>query len=421
MNIWQLVVKEINRRKLNFILGLVSVVIAVTTLMGALIFLRAHDKRTEQIVAQKQEETTQRMALMQDDYRKIMKKLGFNLLILPKDQQMADLYANDYASKYMPEDYVTTLSGSKIMLIRHLLPTLQQKVKWPEKQRTVILIGTRGEVPFLHRDPKEPMLVAVPKGTMVLGYELHQSMNLKQGDKVQLFGRSFTVHQCNEERGTKDDISIWIDLKQAQEILNRPDQINAILALKCVCAGNDISQIRKEIIAILPGTQVIEQGSKVITRAEARERAAQEAREAIEAEIRNREKLKKERESFASIMVPLVLIACGVWITILFYTNVRDRQSEIGIFRAIGVRAKSILKIFLLKALLMGLIGGCLGYLIGMLSGIIFLEFRFVLSIVDIRFFILAIILSTLLSLLASWIPALLASQQDPAIVLREE
>jgi len=421
MNIWQLVVKEINRRKLNFILGLVSVVIAVTTLMGALIFLRAHDKRTEQIVAQKQEETTQRMALMQDDYRKIMKKLGFNLLILPKDQQMADLYANDYASKYMPEDYVTTLSGSKIMLIRHLLPTLQQKVKWPEKQRTVILIGTRGEVPFLHRDPKEPMLVAVPKGTMVLGYELHQSMNLKQGDKVQLFGRSFTVHQCNEERGTKDDISIWIDLKQAQEILNRPDQINAILALKCVCAGNDISQIRKEIIAILPGTQVIEQGSKVITRAEARERAAQEAREAIEAEIRNREKLKKERESFASIMVPLVLIACGVWITILFFTNVRDRQSEIGIFRAIGVRAKSILKIFLLKALLMGLIGGCLGYLIGMLSGIIFLEFRFVLSIVDIRFFILAIILSTLLSLLASWIPALLASQQDPAIVLREE
>jgi len=421
MNIWQLVVKEINRRKLNFILGLVSVVIAVTTLMGALIFLRANDKRTEQIVAQKQEETTQRMALMQDDYRKIMKKLGFNLLILPKDQQMADLYANDYASKYMPEDYVTTLSGSKIMLIRHLLPTLQQKVKWPEKQRTVILIGTRGEVPFLHRDPKEPMLVAVPKGTMVLGYELHQSMNLKQGDKVQLFGRSFTVHQCNEERGTKDDISIWIDLKQAQEILNRPDQINAILALKCVCAGNDISQIRKEIIAILPGTQVIEQGSKVITRAEARERAAQEAREAIEAEIRNREKLKKERESFASIMVPLVLIACGVWITILFYTNVRDRQSEIGIFRAIGVRAKSILKIFLLKALLMGLIGGCLGYLIGMLSGIIFLEFRFVLSIVDIRFFILAIILSTLLSLLASWIPALLASQQDPAIVLREE
>jgi len=421
MNIWQLVVKEINRRKLNFILGLVSVVIAVTTLMGALIFLRAHDKRTEQIVAQKQEETTQRMALMQDDYRKIMKKLGFNLLILPKDQQMADLYANDYATKYMSEEYVTVLSESKIMSIRHLLPSLQQKVKWPEKQRTVILIGTRGEVPFLHRDPKEPMLIAVPKGTMVLGYELHQSMNLKQGDKVPLFGRSFTVQQCNEERGTKDDISIWIDLKQAQEILNRPDQINAILALKCVCAGNDISQIRKEIIAILPGTQVIEQGSKVITRAEARERAAQEAREAIEAEIRNREKLKKERESFASIMVPLVLIACGVWITILFFTNVRDRQSEIGIFRAIGVRAKSILKIFLLKALLMGLIGGCLGYLIGMLSGIIFLEFRFVLSIVDIRFFILAIILSTLLSLLASWIPALLASQQDPAMVLREE
>jgi len=421
MNIWQLVVKEIMRRKMNFSLGLVSVVIAVTTLMVALIFLRAHDKRTEQIIAQKQQETTQRMALMQDDYRKIMKKLGFNLLILPQDQQLADLYANDYATKYMSEEYVTALSESKIMSIRHLLPSLQQKVKWPEKQRTVILIGTRGEVPFLHRDPKEPMLVAVPKGTMVLGYELHKSLDLKQGDKVQLFGQSFTVQRCNEERGSKDDISIWIDLKQAQDILNRPNQVNAILALKCVCAGNDISQIRKEITAILPGTQVIEQGTKVITRSEARERAAQEALEAIDAEIRNREKLKEEREAFASIMVPLVLIACGVWIFLLFLSNVRDRQSEIGIFRAIGVRAKSILEIFLLKALLMGFFGGCLGYIIGMLFGIILLDSRLVFSIVDVRFLFLAICLSTILSILASWIPALLASQQDPAVILREE
>ncbi|MBN2411665.1 FtsX-like permease family protein [candidate division KSB1 bacterium] len=421
MNIWQLVVKEISRRKMNFSLGLVSVVIAVTTLMGALILLRAHDVRTEQIVAQKEEETKQRMVLMQDDYRKIMKKLGFNLLILPKDQQLADLYANDYASKYMPEDYVSALSASKIMSIRHLLPSLQQKIKWPEKQRTIILIGTRGEVPFLHRDPKEPMLVAVPKGTMVLGYELHQSLNLKQGDKVRFFGQDFMVHQCNEERGSKDDISIWIDLKQAQDILNRPDQVNAILALKCICAGDDISLIRKEITAILPGTQVIEQGTKVITRAEARERAAQEAEEAIGAEIQNREKLKKERETYASIMVPLVLIACGVWIFLLFLSNVRDRQSEIGIFRAIGVRASGILKIFLLKALLIGLIGGFLGFIIGIFSGIVFLDLRLVLSIVDFRFLLLAIVLSTLLSLLASWIPALLASQQDPAIVLREE
>jgi len=421
MNIWQLVVKEISRRKMNFVFGLVSVVIAVTTLTGALILLRAHDIKTEQIITQKQEETKQRMALMQDDYRKIMKKLGFNLLILPQDQQLADLYANDYATKYMPEKYVTALSESRIMSIRHLLPSLQQKVKWPEKQRTVILIGTRGEVPFLHRDPKEPMLVAVPKGTMVLGYELHSSLNLKPGDKVQLFGRSFTVHQCNEERGSKDDISIWIDLKQAQDILNRPDQVNAILALKCICAGNDISQIRKEITDVLPGTQVIEQGTKVITRAEARERAALEAREAVDAEIRNREKLKQERETFASIIVPLVLLACGVWIFLLFLSNVRDRQSEIGIFRAIGVRAKSILNIFLLKALLVGIIGGCLGYIIGMLAGIIILDFRLVIAVVDIRFLFLAICLSTLLSLLASWIPAVLASQQDPAVILREE
>ncbi len=182
MNINKLVIKEITRRKLNFVLGLLSVVFAVTTVTGVLTMLHIHDLKTGEIVAKKEGETRERMAVLEDDYRKIMKNLGFNLLILPKDQNLNDLYADDFATKYMPESYVDSLAASHSMFIRHLLPSLQQKIEWPEKRRTIILTGIRGEVPFLHKDPKEPMMVAVPKGTMIMGHELHNSLNLKTGE-----------------------------------------------------------------------------------------------------------------------------------------------------------------------------------------------------------------------------------------------
>ena len=420
MTILKLTIKEITRRKLNFVLGLTSVVLAVTVLVGALTMLKMHDIRTAQIVSQKEEETKQRLAKLEDDYRKIMKNLGFNLLLIPKDQNLGDLYADDFASKYMPETSVNTLAQSKIMSIRHLLPSLQQKIKWSEQQRSIILIGTRGEVPFLHRDPKEPILVAVPKGSAVLGYELAASLNISPGETIQLMGKMFKVEKTNEERGTKDDITIWIDLEEAQHLLQRPEQINAILALKCHCYGNDIAQVRKEIAAILPDVQVIEKGTRVLTRAEARDRAAQEAQEALQAEIQNRQRLRDEQELFSSILVPLVLLGAGIWIALLFFANVRERKSEIGILRALGVRSRSILLLFLSKAMVIGALGAILGYLIGTAAGLMW-GGQFTPAAVDLKLLLLALILALLLSVFAGWIPAFLASQQDPADVLREE
>ena len=135
MSIRRLVLKEILHRKLNFALGLSSVIVAVACLVGALTLLSAHDIRTEGIVARKQAETDERMRGLEDDYRKIMKGMGFNVLILPKGQS-SDFWEHDFASKYMPEEYADRLAESGVMTIRHLLPSLQQKVKWPERMRT---------------------------------------------------------------------------------------------------------------------------------------------------------------------------------------------------------------------------------------------------------------------------------------------
>jgi hypothetical protein len=422
MTVWRLVLREISHRKLNFGLGLLSVLVAVACLTGALTLLDLHDLGTERIIAAKEAETRKQMAKLEDDYRKIMKQMGFNVLIVPKDQNLTDLYAENFASKYMPEEYATRLAQSKIVTIQHLLPSLQQKTKWPEQgDRTIIVIGTRGEVPIVHADAKKPILDAVAPGTIVLGHELHRGAKLKPGDQTKLLGREFTVSKCYPERGTKDDVTAWVNLKEAQELFDKRGLINGILALECVCAADSLAKIRAEIGGILPDTHVIEFASQAVARAEARQRAATVARESIEAEKLQRGRLRRAREEFAAWLVPVVMIACGVWIGFLMFGNVRERRAEIGVLRAIGLRSRQILLVFLSRALWMGLLGGVAGYAAGFCVGTGFCEPGVAARLFRPDLLALVLVAAPALAVIASWIPSVLAAQQDPAVVLREE
>jgi len=426
MTLREFVFKEIRLRRLNFALAVASVIVAVGVLVAEMTLLTAHDLRTTRILDAKRAETEAEMARMEDDYRKIMKKLGFNLLILPEGQQLEDFYAKGYAALDMPETYVEKLSGSSLMTVRHLLPSLEQKIRWPEQgQRHVILVGTRGEVPMTHRMPREPMMIAVPSGSVVLGHEIWDSLKLKGGDSITLLGESFEVSQCLPERGNKDDVTLWIDLARAQQMLNKPGRINAILALKCHCAGADLAGVRKQIGTILPGVQILELSSRVIVRAEARDRAKAAAQAAIEAERQHRERLRKEREAFAAWLVPLVMLGAAVWIGLLTLANVRERTSEIGILRALGFRSTQILWIFLSKALLVGcagaLFGYGLGFLIGLFAGEVPAGTASAAALFRPGLLALVVLAAPLLAALASWPPALLAAGQDPAVVLQKE
>ncbi len=429
MTIWHLLIREILHRKLNFVLAVLSVIVASGSLIGSIVLLRIHDVHTDQILEQKEAELQQSTAKLNDETRKAMLKLGFNVVILPKDQNLSDWYADDYASKYMPEEYVHQLADSGIVSVRHFLPSLQQKVEWPEQKRKIILVGARGEVPNLHKSPVKPMVEKVPPGTITLGHELHRSMDIKVDDEVTLMGKEFTVHACHKERGNKDDITAWIYLAEAQELLDKPGQINAILALECLCVGEDaLPRIRKEIAAILPGTQVIERGSRVIARAEARTKVAEQGRMLIEKEKQNREGLRAVRERLASILTPVVVTACAIWIAVLGFTNVRARREEIGILRAIGIHSRHILVMFLSRHVLVGALGGAIGFTAGVLSAVYFSAVREETHIritdMGLSWFgllVLSVVGAATLAVIAGWIPTMIATRQDPADVLREE
>ena len=110
-------------------------------------------------------------------------------------------------------------------------------------------------------------------------------------------GREFTVNRCYAERGSKDDIGVWIPLKDAQELLGKAGQINAIMALECVCVGNSaIDRIRAEIAEVLPDTKVIELGTKVLARSEARASVGKRRSEQLDQEKVRQSELREERE-----------------------------------------------------------------------------------------------------------------------------
>ena len=424
MQLPHLILREIAFRKVSFVASLIAVCASVCCVVASFELLKDHGNRTREILSEKKAELTELTRKHEDETRKTMKNLGFNILILPRDQNLADLYADDFASKYMPEEYVNRLANSRIVTINHLLPSLTQKLTWPEKKRTVLLIGVRGEVPLMHRDPKKPLIDAVPKGSVVLGHELHASLGLSEGDKITLLGEEFTIHKCYKARGNKDDISIWIDLSTAQKMLSKEGKINAILALECNCSADRLPIIRKEIAEILPETQVIERGTKATARAEARLAARKLAEATLATEEKRAQQTMTQMESFTATLVPIVLTGCALLIGLLAFLNVRDRQAEVGILRAIGLKSSQVYSIFLYKALFIGLLGALagvpLGHLVATRAAKSHASTQAELLSANGGLFLLVLLATPLITLIASWIPTLCAVQQDPSETLRE-
>ena len=435
MNAWHLATREILRRPIPFLAGVFAVVVAAGVLIGQAGTLTQYDRKTDELLEQKRVETQKRVsdieadvktrvAKLDDEMRRITKGLGFNVYILPKDVDMTDYLSAGFASKFMPEAYVTTLANSKIVTVRHLLPILVQKAKWPEYNgRSFLLIGTRGEVPLVHKSPKTPLIQPVADGEIVLGYELWRTLSLKVGDPVKLMGQNFTVKKCHPERGDKDDISAWLPLATAQNMLNLEGKINTIYALECACAFADLAKVRAEITAILPETQVKEFGSIALTRAEARRQAADKVKTdiaqakqnglaALAQEQDSRAQLRDERQRFGAVLLPLVIGACVVWVALLSYLNVRHRRQEIGILRALGLRASVITRLFVLRAGLTGLLGGIIGTLISLAVGGVLAGPVVIITV---------LVAAPIVGIAAGWPPAVLAGLQDPASILQQE
>jgi predicted lysophospholipase L1 biosynthesis ABC-type transport system permease subunit len=118
------------------------------------------------------------------------------------------------------------------------------------------------------------------------------------------------------------------------------------------------------------------------------------------------------------------VLAAAVWVGLLALANVRQRKSEIGLLRALGKSSGAIATLFLGKAAMLGLFGAVVGAVLG--TGLAWWLSVEALGLdageFALRFDLLigAVLGAPLLSVVASYLPTVVALAQDPAVALRE-
>lgn len=378
-----LISKEIRHRKINFALGSLAVMMAVALFISFFTAAKASNRETA----------------------RLMLSLGFNLHIIPKDTNMNEFLLTGLPDKTMPEQYLEKLASQKQISYNHLLATLQKKINW--QGIDVILTGLAPEVcpPGMKTPPI--MSYQIELGNLYVGYRVAKALGINESDVVEIKGKTFKVVECLSESGGVDDIRIQCHLHDAQDILNLSGRISEIRAVDCLCftpTEDPASILRNEIGPLLPEAQVFHTKSIASARTKTRQMV---------------------RNLFA-VIVPFVVIACGVWIGVLAIMNVRDRQQEIGIMRALGYGSGRITMLFLGKALTIGLVGALVGFLAGTGLALKFGPKIFEMTaktMIKPELFLLlyCIAFAPVFAAVSSFIPAMIAVTYDPAVTLREE
>lgn len=129
-----------------------------------------------------------------------------------------------------------------------------------------------------------------------------------------------------------------------------------------------------------------------------------------------------------SAFAGISLIVSSIMIGILTYVSVVERTKEIGILRAIGARKKDITRIFIAEAGLIGFISGTVGVVVTMLLSVPIsstiakaLKVESFTASLNAQSSIGLILLSLILTLIASIIPSRIAAKKDPVEALRTE
>jgi ABC-type lipoprotein release transport system permease subunit len=379
MSLTRLVFQEIRYRLFSFALGTLAVTAAVALYVGLVAMGRAS----------------------YDETKRLMRNLGFNLIIVPAETDMVQFWATDYPEGDMPEQYVRKLAATPGMGADHYVAMLQKWVRW--RGRDVLLTGILPEYTAVDAGQKAPMGYKIGRGKCYLGYVIAQSWGLKPKDTLNLFGKKLTVEQVLLEDGSKEDARLYAHLHDVQEMLGMKGRINTIQALNCLCDGGSLEVVRAKIKTALPDVHVTQMRDIAEVRIDTRRMVGQ----------------------YAEVVLGVALVICAAWIGLLSMLNVRERRREIGIMRALGFGSEHIAGLFLMRAAAMGLVGAVVGFVIGSALTLHFGSelFKFTFKNLNPDYVLLleSVVVAPVIAALAALLPAIAAVTQDPAVILMEE
>ena len=124
--------------------------------------------------------------------------------------------------------------------------------------------------------------------------------------------------------------------------------------------------------------------------------------------------------AFLGVVASISLIVGALSIASSMFTSVAERTHEIGVLRAVGADAKTVMGMFLFEAAAVGGIGGLVGALLGM--GVVLLAGQFgVPSALDFPVAFFGVAFATFIGIVSGYFPARQASDISPVEALRYE
>ena len=391
MRLASLIVKEIGFRKVNFCLSLLAVVTAVSLFVAVVTMGEVYRQAT----------------------RKIQLGMGQNLRIIPKETPMDKFWSLGFSQETMPEEYIQRFTALRGYEYTHLTVMLHKQIRWHD--RDIILTGILPEVMPPGRT-RPPMTFSVARGNVYIGFEVAQMLGIEAGEEIEILGRTFRVAKSLAPTGTSDDIHVYGHLHDVQALVGLHGRINEIRALECVCLFESnktdldpLTLAQRQLAEILPEAKVL----------------------LLQGIADVRQKQRAAMEGYLALLMPLMLLACGAWIGVLAMMNVRQRQEEIGVMRALGYGSGRIGLLFLGRSVVIGFVGAVLGFVAGTAIAVslgpsIFQGAAEVMLYVaaakamrpDYVWLAWAVILAPVFAAVSSLIPAVSAATWDPARAL---
>lgn len=318
----RMILREMQRSKLNTLFCLFTVTVAVSVFVALL------------SITQDSVDATRRM----------MKDMGFNLLITAQGVDPARYQALDFEGPDMPEDYVDQLvKGTS--LAQHIVGKYQKTVQ--VNGCTIVLTGVLAEKTEAGGMKPMPTAYDVPDGKILVGPAAARALKLAKDGKLTILGKEFTVKRVLEEAGMiPEDIRVFAPLHQVQELLGKKGRVNAIDALACQCpaSAKDIAAyLTKGIQEVVKDVEVHPYQSILLAR--------------------HQQRVLMDRIALAAVSVVMIASAAAIWG--LTHQNVRNRRREIGVLRALGVDDARIAALFLGKILIYSVAGALLGTMMG--------------------------------------------------------
>ncbi len=346
---------------------------------------------------------------MQEQLESNFEAMGMRVLVTPVSKSLSLSYngvsvasGTSYQSSTIPQDVAESLKEFRTQGVSVIAPKLVQPAEVMSDRGLVAGVDFESEIkikPYWGLDGQVPR-----ENEIMLGSVAATKLGLSRGDAAVVEGKQFKVSAVLNETGTSEDKLIFMNLDQAQRLFDRAGELSFIELSVVNSTGEETETAAQKTIAVLKNKFAEVNITPIKGQAQAR-------REVV------------ERFAKFTILVSAVVLFIGCLIVLTtMMSSVKERTREIGIFRAIGFRQSHIIKIILTEAIIISFIGGIIGYVAGILLAKVASPFIAQIDVEISWSFGLgatAILVSSLVGLVASAYPAYQAAKLDPVEAFR--